>query len=138
MLLINHQSLLFFLLSFHLFPFYASNSILNIIDLSLILMSTFHLKCLHSYSLCYQSLFPFMFQFFPFFPHFLTLMILLPSISITTYPLSLVQVPAQHTWKGIFNLLIDPNDLQAKELRKRYVFKIIPLLNPDGEGNVMI
>jgi murein tripeptide amidase MpaA len=33
---------------------------------------------------------------------------------------------------GIFNLLMDHNDLRAKELRKRYVFKIIPILNPDG------
>ena len=42
------------------------------------------------------------------------------------------QVPAQHTWKGIFNLLIDPDDLIAIELRRRYVFKMIPMLNPDG------
>jgi cytosolic carboxypeptidase protein 5 len=42
------------------------------------------------------------------------------------------EVPAQHTFKGILNLLMDPNDLQAKELRARYVFKLIPMLNPDG------
>lgn len=42
------------------------------------------------------------------------------------------EVPAQHTWKGIFNLLMDKNDLRAKELRRRYVFLMIPMLNPDG------
>ena len=43
------------------------------------------------------------------------------------------EVPAQHTFKGILSLLMDPDDLQAKELRARYVFKLIPVLNPDGE-----
>jgi hypothetical protein len=43
------------------------------------------------------------------------------------------EVPAQHAFKGIFNLLMDPKDLRARELRKRYVFKMIPMLNPDGK-----
>jgi hypothetical protein len=43
------------------------------------------------------------------------------------------EIPAQHTMKGILDLLLDENDLRAKELRKRYVFKIIPMLNPDGK-----
>ena len=43
------------------------------------------------------------------------------------------EVPAQHTFKGIMNLLLDKNDIRAKELRKRYVFKLIPCLNPDGK-----
>ena len=42
------------------------------------------------------------------------------------------EVPAQHAFKGILNLLMDPLDLQARELRARYVFKLIPMLNPDG------
>ena len=42
------------------------------------------------------------------------------------------EVPAQHTFKGILNLLLDKTDLRARELRKRYVFKLIPILNPDG------
>jgi murein tripeptide amidase MpaA len=43
------------------------------------------------------------------------------------------EVPAQHTFKGIFNLLMDKNDKYAIELRKHYVFKLIPMLNPDGK-----
>lgn len=43
------------------------------------------------------------------------------------------EVPAQHTFKGILNLLMDPQDLRARELRARYVFKLIPMLNPDGK-----
>jgi len=42
------------------------------------------------------------------------------------------EVPAQHTMKGIINLLLDKQDLCAIELRRKYVFKIIPILNPDG------
>jgi hypothetical protein len=43
------------------------------------------------------------------------------------------EVPAQHTFKGILDILMDPNDLCGKELRSRYVFKLIPMLNPDGK-----
>ena len=42
------------------------------------------------------------------------------------------EVPAQHTMKGILDLLLDPNDPRAKALRDKYVFKIVPMLNPDG------
>mmetsp|Transcript_16757 Transcript_16757/g.25168 ORF Transcript_16757/g.25168 Transcript_16757/m.25168 type:complete len:785 (-) Transcript_16757:204-2558(-) len=42
------------------------------------------------------------------------------------------EVPAQHTWKGIFDFLMDPNDFRAKALRRRYVVKMVPMLNPDG------
>ena len=42
------------------------------------------------------------------------------------------EVPAQHTLKGILNLLMDKGDLIAREIRKRFVVKIVPMLNPDG------
>lgn len=42
------------------------------------------------------------------------------------------EVPAQHTFKGILSLLMDPEDQIAAALRARYVFKLIPMLNPDG------
>jgi len=42
------------------------------------------------------------------------------------------EVPAQWTFKGMMDILMDPTDLRGKELRRRFVFKMIPLLNPDG------
>ncbi len=45
------------------------------------------------------------------------------------------EVPAQHTFKGIIQLLIDKDDLCGKALRSKYVFKLIPMLNPDGKCN---
>ena len=42
------------------------------------------------------------------------------------------EVPAQHTLKGIINFLMDPKDLIAQEMRKRFVIKIVPMVNPDG------
>lgn len=43
------------------------------------------------------------------------------------------EVPAQHTFKGVLSLLMDPEDQTARELRAKYVFKLIPMLNPDGK-----
>lgn len=44
------------------------------------------------------------------------------------------EVPAQHTFRGALTLLLDPDDTRAKELRARYVFILIPMLNPDGNS----
>ena len=41
------------------------------------------------------------------------------------------EVPAQHTFKGILNFLLS-NDVRAVQLRQNFVFKLIPMLNPDG------
>ncbi len=43
------------------------------------------------------------------------------------------EVPAQHTFKGIIDMLMDPDDACGRELRSKYVFKLIPMLNPDGK-----
>jgi hypothetical protein len=43
------------------------------------------------------------------------------------------EVPAQHTMRGIIDLLLDAHDPRAKALRDQFVFKIVPMLNPDGE-----
>lgn len=48
------------------------------------------------------------------------------------------EVPAQHTMRGILDLLLDPHDPRSRALRERFVFKIVPMLNPDGETRVII
>ena len=48
------------------------------------------------------------------------------------------EVPAQHTMRGVIDLLMDPNDPRSRALRERFVFKIIPMLNPDGNSHQAI
>ena len=40
--------------------------------------------------------------------------------------------PGSHVLNGALNLITDLKSEQGKLLRKNYVFKIIPCLNPDG------
>ena len=37
--------------------------------------------------------------------------------------------------RGVLNFLTDPDNVEAKLLREKFVFKIIPMLNPDGVIN---
>ena len=40
--------------------------------------------------------------------------------------------PGSHVLNGILDLITDPKSEQGRLLRKNFVFKIIPTLNPDG------
>lgn len=42
------------------------------------------------------------------------------------------ETPASHALKGVFDLLTDFENPMCKALLKEFVFKIIPVLNPDG------
>lgn len=42
------------------------------------------------------------------------------------------ETPGSHTLNGILDLITEPENILSKELRKRFVFKVIPMLNPDG------
>ena len=37
--------------------------------------------------------------------------------------------------RGLLYFLTDPEDLEARLLRENFVFKVIPMLNPDGVIN---
>ncbi len=42
------------------------------------------------------------------------------------------ETPAQHVYNGLVDLLMSKTDPRAAALRNRYVFKLVPMLNPDG------
>eukprot|EP01064_Diplonema_japonicum_P008665 TRINITY_DN16098_c0_g1_i1.p1 TRINITY_DN16098_c0_g1~~TRINITY_DN16098_c0_g1_i1.p1 ORF type:complete len:715 (+),score=40.94 TRINITY_DN16098_c0_g1_i1:32-2176(+) len=41
------------------------------------------------------------------------------------------EVPASHMCHGVLSFLLS-NDSKARKLRNRYIFKVVPMLNPDG------
>lgn len=42
------------------------------------------------------------------------------------------ETPASHVFNGFLNFITNRDDPRAVELRKRFIFKMIPILNPDG------
>ena len=39
---------------------------------------------------------------------------------------------SSYMMEGFLRFISDPNNIEAQELRKRIVFKIVPCINPDG------
>ena len=42
------------------------------------------------------------------------------------------EVPSSHIFNGFLDFIINTEDMRAQRLRDKFVFKLIPLLNPDG------
>lgn len=42
------------------------------------------------------------------------------------------ETPGSHILNGALDIITDPKSEQGKALRRNFVFKVIPILNPDG------
>jgi len=42
------------------------------------------------------------------------------------------EVPSSHVFNGIVKFLLNKSDPRAKILRDNFIFKLVPILNPDG------